>query len=76
MTLYSAIEEVEGTIVPKGKIWLSQFSDNIKADVTSERYQDEEKLFNIVTRLIKRNREMLERIEKRIININKDLLEI
>lgn len=61
--LASTISSIEGAKIPRGKQFLSYFSVSTKVDVTSEAYEDEEKLAEAFRKFLQKQKEMIETIE-------------
>ncbi|BES63835.1 PD-(D/E)XK nuclease family protein [Gottschalkiaceae bacterium SANA] len=71
--LIDIISRIEGAKIPRGKQFLSYFSVITKIDVTAETYEDEEKLAEAFRKFLRKNDELIGRIEKSILE-NKNIV--
>jgi hypothetical protein len=62
------ISNIEGAKIPRGKQFLSYFSVLTKIDVTAETYEDEEKLAEAFRKFLRKNDELIGRIEETILS--------
>ena len=69
--LIDIISNLEGAKTPRGKQFLSYFSVITKVDVTAEAYEDEEKLVEVFRKFLRKNDELIGRIEETIL-MNKE----
>ncbi len=65
--LRNALSKVKGTKEPSGKIWLVHFSETKRVDLTTEKYDDDSKIVEVIKRLLEENEGLIGLVEEEIL---------